>query len=204
MGDHFQTIVDLDATHADAEPLARRVVDWLVTEGIVLAERTECVLGQPVGNPPGPNWQRAVSDADDEPWDGLAVHTGRTVFDSGQDAPEAVTCPRCEATITLDAEPYDGHPSQPVEQPTTPGTEAPWARFTTALSTWQDTGSATVDCPACSRSVPLPDWTWTDGRLALGHLGFEFWNWPELTDDIRTRISGLLGGHRTAYVWGTI
>ncbi|MFD5336910.1 hypothetical protein [Streptomyces hawaiiensis] len=40
MGDHFQTIVDLDATEADAEPLARRVVDWLVTEGIVLAERT--------------------------------------------------------------------------------------------------------------------------------------------------------------------
>ncbi|MFJ7178051.1 hypothetical protein ACIQXA_16990 [Streptomyces massasporeus] len=54
MGDHFQTIVDLDASAADAERLAGRVVDWLVTEGIVLAERTDCVLGRSLGHPPAP------------------------------------------------------------------------------------------------------------------------------------------------------
>ncbi|MEU3085027.1 hypothetical protein ACWCQ0_00260 [Streptomyces massasporeus] len=199
MGDHFQTIVDLDAGAADAERLAGRVVDWLVTEGIVLAERTDCVLGRPLGHPPGPRWASAVADldADEEPWDGLAVHTGRTVFDSGQDSPEAVTCPLCATTTVLESGPYDD------DLLPEPG-EDPWPRFATALTTWQTTGDATVDCPVCTRPAPLPDWTWTDDRLALGHLGFEFWNWPELTDDFRTRLSGLLAGHRTAYVWGKI
>ncbi len=53
MGDRFQTIVDLDAGPADAEALAHRVVEWLVAEGVVLADRTNCVLGQPLGHPPG-------------------------------------------------------------------------------------------------------------------------------------------------------
>ncbi|GDY84963.1 hypothetical protein SAVCW2_41620 [Streptomyces avermitilis] len=53
MGDHFQTIVDLDASAGEAPELAARVIEWLVTEGIVLAERTDCVLGRPLGHPPG-------------------------------------------------------------------------------------------------------------------------------------------------------
>ncbi|MDT0464411.1 hypothetical protein [Streptomyces gibsoniae] len=44
MGDHFQTIVDLDATAAEASNLAGRAPDWLVREGIVRAERTDCAL----------------------------------------------------------------------------------------------------------------------------------------------------------------
>ncbi|MFD8223213.1 hypothetical protein ACFV16_03465 [Streptomyces massasporeus] len=207
MGDYFQTIVDLDASAADAERLARRVVDRLVTEGIVLAERTDCVLGRPLGHPPGPSWARAVGDldADEEPWDGLAVHIGRTVFDGGQDSPEAVTCPLCAATTPLESDPYDEFLPEP-DGRSTAATDAedPWPRFATALATWQTTGDAMVVCPACRCPAPLPDWTWTDDRLALGHLGFEFWNWPELTDDFRTRLSGLLDGHRTAYVWGKI
>ncbi|MFF9759692.1 hypothetical protein [Streptomyces sp. XY152] len=54
MGDRFQVIVDLDADQADAGRLARRVVERLVAEDVVLAERTTCVLGQPWGHPPGP------------------------------------------------------------------------------------------------------------------------------------------------------
>lgn len=46
----------------------------------------------------------ADDDPDGEPCDGLAVHTGPTVFDSGQDEPEAVTCPRCRTTTDLSDE----------------------------------------------------------------------------------------------------
>ncbi|MEV5549551.1 hypothetical protein AB0L35_26010 [Streptomyces sp. NPDC052309] len=184
MGDRFQVIVDLDASEADAERLARRVVDRLVAEGIVLAERTD-VPGQPLGHPPGPHWERAVSDDwDFEPWDGLAVHTRRTGFTSGADVPGAALCPHCGAH--------------------TPLQDAQWRRFSTAMRTWHDTGAATVGCPACARAVPVPDWTWDEAPLAFGALGFEFWNWPDLGDDFRARLAGLLDGHRTAYVWGKI
>ncbi|MET9391488.1 hypothetical protein ABZY20_13920 [Streptomyces sp. NPDC006624] len=30
------------------------------------------------------------------------------------------------------------------------------------------------------------------------------WNRPELTDGFRARLTALLGGHRTAYVWGKV
>lgn len=73
MGNHFQTIVDLHATPADATALAARGLDWLVAEGIVRAERTDCVLGAPLGHPPGPLWAKAVEQVDWEPSDGLKV-----------------------------------------------------------------------------------------------------------------------------------
>ncbi|MGX5189036.1 hypothetical protein ACWKT5_41645 [Streptomyces avermitilis] len=41
-----------------------------------------------------------------------------------------------------------------------------------------------------------------DDCFAFGHLGFEFWNWPEFTPGFRADIARLLDGHRTAYVWG--
>ncbi|WP_437077701.1 hypothetical protein [Streptomyces sp. enrichment culture] len=185
MGDSFQTLVDLDAGGADAARLAGRVVDRLVAEGVVLAERTDRVLGQPLGHPPGPHWDRAVAgDRDFEPSDGRAVHTVRTGFTSGADMPGAAICPRCGAP--------------------TPPEEGTWSRFSAALRTWYDTGAATVDRPACAVAVAVPDRGWDEAPLAFGCLGFEFWNWPPLTDAFRARVAGLLDGHRTVYLWGTL
>ncbi|CAL9531204.1 hypothetical protein [Streptomyces sp. Tu 3180] len=193
MGDHFQTVVDLDAGADEAARLADRVVAWLVDEGIVLAERTGCVLGRPLGHPPGPNWHRAVAedDAGWKPSDGLAVEVGRTVFHGGQGGPEAVTCPRCAATTSLvtdDWEPVDGV----------------WAPFGAAMRTWHETGEAQVACPVCAEPVPLPEWSWADDYFAFAHLGFEFWNWPEFTPEFLAGFSRALGGHRTAHVWGKL
>ncbi|MFI0038470.1 hypothetical protein ACH4NS_23675 [Streptomyces mutabilis] len=193
MGDRFQVIVDLDAGEADARRLAGRVLERLVAEGVVLAERTRCVPGQPLGHPPGPHWERAVTDDWDlAPSDGLAVHTRRTGFTSGADMPGAAHCPHCAAPTPLD-DPDD---------PDDPDGATAWQRFSTAMQTWHDTGAATVDCPACATAVPVQDWTWDEAPVALGHLGFEFWNWPDLTDGFRARLTALLDGHRTAYVWG--
>jgi hypothetical protein len=185
VGDRFQTIVDLDATRADAEPLARRVVEWLTAEGVVLAERTRCVPGPSLGHPPGPHWERAVTDDwDHEPWDGLAVHTRRRGFTSGADLPGAAVCPHCAAATPLD--------------------EETWSRFSAAQRTWQDGGAASLACPACATAVAVPDWQWDEAPLAFGHLAFEFRNWPDLTERFRTRLSALLEGHRTAFVWGDL
>lgn len=194
MGDTFQTIVDLDASPQDAPRLAERVVEWLVAEGIVLAERTpDCVYGQPLGHLPGPNWERAVTD---QPWgrspgDGLATYTERTVFHRGQGGMEAVRCPRCQATTRLYTEEWKL-------------IEDTWTPFAQAISTWHETGAADVDCPACAEPVPLPAWIWTDDYFAFAHLGFEFWNWMELTEEFRARMADLLDGHRTAYLCGKL
>ena len=192
MGDHFQTIVDLDATAADAEPLARRVLAGLVEEGIVLADWTDCVLGRPLGHPPGPNWSRSVAGkVTRDPCDGLAVHVGRKVFHGCPGGLEAAVCPRCSTTTRL------------VDDEWAMINEA-WAPFVDAIGTWHATGAARVRCPACARRVPLRDWAWTDDYFAFAHLGFEFWNWPELTAEFRSRVAGLFDGHRTTFVRGKI
>ncbi|MEV5314111.1 hypothetical protein [Streptomyces sp. NPDC052610] len=185
MGNWFQVFVDLDATADEAPRLARRVVGALAAEGVVLAERTGCVLGLPSGHPPGPGWQRyATDDWDWAPTDGLAVHTGRTCFHSGPDMPGAAVCPRCAAATPLE--------------------DTAWPRFSDAIGTWHDTGAAAVDCPACGAAVAIPDWTWDEAPLAFGHLGFEFWNWPDFTPEFHALLSRLLDGHRTVCLWGGI
>ncbi|MDI6518723.1 hypothetical protein QMA61_21255 [Streptomyces coelicoflavus] len=193
MGDHFQTVVDLDAGADEAALLADRAVGWLVAEGIVLAERTGCVLGEPLGHPPGLNWHRAVAeeDADWKPSDGLAVEVGRTVFDGGQGEPEAVTCPRCAVTTSLVTDGWEL-------------IDEIWRPFGGAMDEWQQTGSAQVACPACAEAVPLPEWRWADDYLTFAHLGFRFWNWPEFTPEFQSRFSRALGGHRTRLVWGKL
>jgi hypothetical protein len=133
----------------------------------------------------------AEDDADREPWDGLATEVGRTVFHSGQDGPEAVTCPRCAATTPLVTDDWDL-------------IDGVWAPFGAAMKTWYETGEAQVSCPACAEPVPLSEWGWADDRLAFAHLGFEFWNWPEFTPEFLTRFSRALGGHRTRRVWGKL
>ncbi|WP_131813221.1 hypothetical protein [Mycolicibacterium fortuitum] len=45
MGDYAQTLVDVDATDEDAPRLKQRVLSWLISEGIVAAELSDCVLG---------------------------------------------------------------------------------------------------------------------------------------------------------------
>ncbi|MER5433100.1 hypothetical protein [Streptomyces sp. NPDC002588] len=180
MGDSYQVIVDLDVNEAEAPRLAQRVVDGLVAEGVVLAERTDFLLG---AHPPGPNWHHATAD-DLKPTDGLAVLTGRGVFPSGAGAPEHATCPRCATRTPLDTE--------------------GWARVSTAIAAWSETGTAELSCPTCAAATPLPDWTWDDAPFTFGHLGLKFWNWPDLTEEFKAHLTGLLDGHRTAYLWGKL
>lgn len=143
MGDHFQTIVDLDATEQDAAQLGAGLLDWLIADGIVSAERTDCVLdGDGYGNAPGPNYAKAVDDPGPvELWsNGLHVATGRTVFDSGQGDAGAATCPLCATEIRLVDDtwcPVDGA----------------WAPFAGKLGAWADGGEGAVECPSCHAAL---------------------------------------------------
>ncbi|MFD7403418.1 hypothetical protein ACFV7R_12235 [Streptomyces sp. NPDC059866] len=191
MGNHFQTVVDLDATSVDAPALAARGLDWLVMEGIVRAERTDCVLGAPLGHPPGPLWAKAVSEEDWEPSDGLNIEIGRTVFHGGQGDAMYAVCPHCATHTDLYTDEWDV-------------IEGAWEPFGKAIETWHDTGKATVTCQRCGRAGDLTAWTWADDYYAFGYLGFEFWDWPEFSPRFLSRFAETLGGHRTVLVGGKL
>jgi hypothetical protein len=191
MGNHFQTVVDLDATHTDARTLATRGLNWLVGEEIVRAELTDCVLGAPLGHPPGPSWTRAVGQEDWEPSDGLKIETGRTVFHSGQGDAMFAVCPHCAGRVDLYTAEWDE-------------VEGAWEPFNKAIGAWCDTGRAAVACPRCQRPGDLTAWTWADDYYAFGYLGFEFWDWPEFSQSFLEGFSRALGGHRTVLVGGKL
>ncbi|MFI1032087.1 hypothetical protein [Streptomyces sp. NPDC020951] len=183
MGDTFQTIVDRDATLEDAPRLAQPVVDWLVAEGIVLAEaKPGWALGDHPAHPPGPHWHKAVEDARWGAPEGVAVYTERHIFWSNFNAGDSPTgsCPRCGTAV---------------DEP---------SLLSDATTRWHETGKADVECPACAETVPLEAWNWSDDHLAFAHLGFEFWNWPWLSKEFRARMAGFLPGHRTAFLPGKI
>ena len=88
MGDWFQVIVDRDATEEEAPALASSIRDWMISEGIIEARLTDCILSDELGYPPGPN-HRKVADAglgDDYLYgfavNGMEIIIGRTVFHS--------------------------------------------------------------------------------------------------------------------------
>jgi len=182
MGDTFQTIVDRDAAPQDARRLARSVVDLWVAEGIVLADAEPgWGPGGLPAHPPGPRWDKAVDDAYGGAPEGVVVHSERRVFHSTFLAREPSTsCPRCAAVA---ADPL---------------------LISEAVERWHRTGEAEFRCHACGEAFPLPAWNWSEDHLALACLGFQFWNWPRLSEALRARTAELLSGHRIAFLAGKV
>ncbi|MFF8609630.1 hypothetical protein ACF06X_27315 [Streptomyces sp. NPDC015346] len=176
MGDYFQTIADIDATAEEAEALGARVVAWLVSEGVVHAERTSEMLGRPVYSP-GPRWDD-VTQWPKQSTDGLAVITRRTVFWGSLGSDGSPVCPHCSARADV----------------------APWPG---AVEVWRRTGTAELRCPACGRMVPLAEWAWEDDRFAFAHLGFEIWNAALLRPEFVAGFGRVLG-HRIRTLAGKL
>lgn len=187
MGDFFQTIVDRDATETDASVLAETVLAWLVSQGIVEAARTDCVLGASDGGyAPGPHMEEWVDDPDEArrmtrglKTNGLELITSKTVFWSVSTDYQPV-CPRGD-TPTLPDEWLD------------------------AAGEWeQSTGPALVPCPTCRGTYPVTEWSFEPG-FAFGSLGFTFWNWPPfLSRRLIDAVGRLLSPHRVVLVYSSL
>lgn len=194
VGDHFQTVVDVEATLAEAERLVVDVRDWLISAGIVSAELTDCVLGADLGHPPGRSADEVVVGG--YSWkhlwtNGLEIEVGRTVFDAGQGEPWAVTCPYCTTEVPL------------VDEQFVLVAEA-WRPFADVLDGWAQGRDAVMPCAACGRSVRPVDWQWADDYFALGHLGFTFWNWPPFRAEFVAEFGRRFGGHRVVLLAGKL
>ncbi|MCX2184161.1 hypothetical protein KV205_27050 [Streptomyces sp. SKN60] len=194
MGDYFERVVDIEATAEEAGPLAARVLDWLVAEGILTREPDrEGMYSRYAdeGFAAGPEWARALQT---EPGWGpgpVAVITGRHHFVGGQgeDDAEYAVCPRCAARTTF------------IDYPNSfEADERTWAPFRSAVEAWEAGGTGEATCPACATPSPVTDWRWGD-PYALGTVCFEFWGWPPLSDAFVADLTARLG-HRTAQHMG--
>ena len=107
------------------------------------------------------------------------------------EVPLTAGCPGCAQAIVL------------TDQGTW-GITPEWDAFDRAISTWWEGGPGIVSCPRCQRPIPFNDWAWPDGTgWALGFLGLEFWNWPELSTGFLREVSQFLG-HRVLWNWGKL
>lgn len=194
MGDHFQVIADVDAGEAEAPALAEALVNWLVRDGVITSDVTDCVLGAKHGYPPGPNFWAVVNNPDEGflslRTNGLEMTTDRTVFYPGQAELGPVDCPRCRQTVILSDE-------------ATGNVADHWERFSNALSSWHEGGSDLVPCPHCDQQVAFNDWRWAGPPFAVGFLGLTFWNWPELSDWFVEQVARHLS-HRVVRTGGKL
>lgn len=195
MGDNFQIIADVEATEAEAPALAALVIGWLAIADVIAGDPADCVPGTDPGYPPGPHHAAAVTVADamlaSLHLNGVQVHTTKTVFYPVQGEMGPVACPRCGHELDL-------------EDPSAGELTEHWEPFGDALDDWWADGPGTVTCSHCQQASGLNDWHWTgDWPIAVGFLGFTFWNWPELNQSFIAQVAGRLG-HRVVVTKGKL
>jgi hypothetical protein len=79
-----------------------------------------------------------------------------------------------------------------------------WEHFSDALGDWYDGGAGAVTCPNCGSAITINEWHWQgDWPIAVGHLGFNFWNWPQLHPSFVREIGDRLG-HRVVVTGGKL
>ena len=106
VSDHFQIIADVEATEVEAAVLAETLTRWLIADGVIKPDVSDCVPGDEFGYPPGPRYSAATTRPNahlrDLITNGVEVSTGRRVFDPGQGELGPVSCPRCDQTVLLE------------------------------------------------------------------------------------------------------
>ncbi|MGI9421708.1 MAG: hypothetical protein ACR2PA_00770 [Hyphomicrobiaceae bacterium] len=183
MGNHFQTVVDRDATEHEVPELADRVLQWLFDEGIISRKMSQhCVIASEPGYLPGPKHDKIVTESDPNLMapggvNGLEIVTEKTVFHAGQ-ADIKLVCSSCSGRF-----------------------DAP-DRWGDAVGDWFDGDPGLLPCPACGEVQPITEWK-HDPNWAFAYLGFTFWNWPPLTDEFVAK-AGYRLGHRVVLVAGKL
>ena len=183
MSDSFQSLAFPDVKQADAEDLASRLLESLVSRGILEPDpNPECALDEE-GYSPGKDIGSALSDqrAGGQlltlKTNGVVISAEPTVF-SGDEPPETTTCPKCNHS-------FDGGED-----------------FVELIGEWFEGEETTLDCPDCGEASPLEQ-VETTPPWALAHVGVKFWNWPVLSEQFVGSLVALVGS-RAVLVTGKI
>ena len=184
MGSHYQTIVDRDAASTeDAQQLAHTVLAWLIAQEVIVAELTDCVLGESLGHRPGRRYMSAVENPTSANFlelltNGLEVGTQRSVVLNNQGEFTGLVCPACARMVPQDR------------------------AWSDALSDWHGGGPGELTCSHCAHRETVAQWEHVD-PMGFGTLIFRFWNWPPLSASFVAALSQQLG-HRTIVIAGKL
>jgi hypothetical protein len=183
MGDSYQTVVDLDAEVKAAEATAARLRDWMVSQEIIVADQSDCVLGDHLGHAPARNYTLAA----EKPYpplfglrtNGVAFIAKHTVFYSVGIGEITLVCSACGRRF---------------------GSNDSWSA---ALDEWYEgNGQGVLPCEHCGAEAPIAEWQ-HDPPWGFGNVGVEFWNWPPLREDFLKALAEV-AGHRFRLVYGKI
>jgi hypothetical protein len=159
MGDTFQELV----ANVDPETAANHrsaLLSWLVSDGVVSEEASDCVLGETEGHAPGPNYRLATGTTNETLFDlvtnGMTIETGRIVAVDPQ-SEVAWVCDGCGRRIDDTTELFQ------------------------QIGAWyKGKDDAFVVCPFCSANNEVVRIR-AEPALACGTLAIVFWNWSPLT-----------------------
>jgi hypothetical protein len=175
VSDHIQTIVDPEASAAQALLSGARIWTWLVDEQIVGGAVVDVVGPHRIPGERAGAWlgeKRQLGDLVSGTYGDVSVTTEKTVF-FNPDGPRLMRCPR-------------GH-AEPMS-----GTDETFLRAVDAW--WSDSDDGWLRCAACKADHHLPTIRF-EPAWAFGYLGVEFVNWPPVSTLLET-LMGLCDGHR--------
>jgi hypothetical protein len=158
MGDYYHNVVATQVSDNEAPNVAARMIERLIAEEFILAEKTDCVIGADQGYPPGP-----AAKASYEWAGGVEVIVGRHLY-TGSECDSEPACPRCGQTVGWKAFPI---------------TPTDWLDG-------DDDGRVSM-CPLCKAMVDINEWRHVSTLgygdvgpfIMIGCLGLVVWNWSE-------------------------
>jgi hypothetical protein len=169
-------VVDIEATAEEAPGLAERVVNNLLSRGIILpTPQTHKIFTDGARYANGPHVAQVADFNDCFPC-GLDVEFGRGIYDAGENGLDAVICPKCR---------HQYHPDD---------SELDWG---SAIHEWYDGKDGLLICRQCGNAESVRYWP-TSPMWGLGELAFIFREWL-LREEFVAELSSLLG-HRVAWV----
>ncbi len=177
----------MEATEDEARELADGLIRWLVKERIIVAELTDCVLGERRGYRPGPNYVAAGYEGAPgflrTSLNGVEVDPCRRVYYTHEGL-DSLTCRFCGTGIVVLDE--AGNHTKAFED------------IQELIQGWDETGEGRGWCAGCGRQMSLNDWDWAPLPWGFAYLGLVFWNWPGLRPEFIAEVGHRLG-HRTIY-----
>lgn len=174
MSDRSISIVSKQSSYqGNRETKAAEIVAWLVTEQAIEPTRSACVLGNEAGGYrllPGMR-QFCVEPKrfypDMNPL-GMEVNLQKTVYDTGENGLDKVSCPACPAEIPEDM-------------------------FFDLVADWFHHGErCDLICPSCQNKISLEEIV-TEPAWAFSDLGFTFWGCPDLHEEFIVEFEKRLG-----------
>ena len=192
MSDHYHCIVDRDAQLNEATQLSALILDWLMEEQIVQAERSDCVLSDRLGYRPGRNFMNATGEDENRNVMNMHYEGFRTSVTNGLDI-------IAHREVSLDLEDDMGRAVCNGCGTTNTNDDA-WSR---AVQEWyDDSGEGLLACESCGKTQRVVEWP-HQPPIGFGALTFKFWNWPGISQDFVREFERRLG-HRVVLIVGSL